>query len=140
MLQPGRLPDDIGDEIGLPAQRFGDGTRGAVGAVGIRRLDRDDQFARPGEMFLVDFEAGHRGEMGGQQVEHFGIQTQPRESGGNRDQEQQPPPAKPMAVHWNNSPSKVSPVRGFSRRHELAVGRWNCHGAAGWPPASAPGN
>ena len=130
----------IRDEVRCALQIFGDGFCGLFGSFAVRRLDGDDEFARVGEMLLVKFQPLNGGNIRRQQVENFDIKMQSRESGDNRNEQQQPPPTKPMTVHGKNSPSKVSPVRGFSRRHELVSARVNFQLPPGWLSRSARGN
>src|SRR5208282_1657134 len=99
MFQPRRLPGHVGYQIGFAAQSPGDGLRGGGGQFGVGRLDSDDEFAGVGEMLLINFEADNGGNITGQQIEHFGVETQVRYSSDNWNKQQKPPPMKPARFH-----------------------------------------
>ena len=138
MFEPRRLPGGGGDEICRSLQTFGDRFRGQLGSFAIRRLDGDDEFACVGKMLLVKFQSLNGGNIRGQQVEYLDIKMQARKSGGNRNKQQKPPPAKPF--HGKNSPSRVSPVFEFSKRHEFVITFSKCQLPFRVPPSSAGGN
>ena len=89
-------------------------------------------------MLLVNFEALDSGNIHGQQVEDFDIKMQTRQPGDDRDEQREPPPAEPF--HGENSPSKISPVRRFSKCQELFSTPENFQLPPKFAPSSARGS
>ncbi len=111
------------------AARFGGG--------GVRRLDRDDELAGIGKMFLIELEPLHRGNIPGEQAQDVSVKVQSQQPGDHRRYEDGPPPTKPRVPH-GRYPSNDSPVHGFSRRQELSGRAANFHGGARFSAGNRP--
>ena len=116
LFHPRRLPRHLGDEVGFLPQPRREFAGQFFGGLGIRRAERDDEFARVGEMLLVKFQALHRRLVRRQQVEHVHVEAQPHEAERDSHEEQSPPPAFQKGTHGDKNPSTVSPVLEFSSR------------------------
>ncbi|PYL00654.1 MAG: hypothetical protein DME19_04435 [Verrucomicrobia bacterium] len=115
LFEPGRLPEDAGDEIGLEAEAVGNGARGVLGSFAVRNANGENQLPRVGKILLVDFQPSNRGGVAGQQVQNFDIKSKSSEAERDRNQQHQAEPAAERD-HGVRNPSILSPLRLFSSR------------------------
>ena len=111
VFEPRRLPGDFGNKTGFAPQASGDGARGALGGLTVRRANREDQLPRIGEILLENFQPLHCGRAAGQQIQNLDVETQARHAEAERDQQQE---AQPV-------------TRGFYRNPEFTVGNERKH-------------
>ena len=104
MLEPGRFPHHCSHEIRLLAQAFGDAAGCRFGLCRVRCLQRDDEFARVSKVLLINPQTLDCRQIPRQQIEHFHVESKPRQAERYRRQQQQPHPAarvfKHRSVHW----------------------------------------
>jgi hypothetical protein len=75
----------------LGREKGGEGFGAGFGVLGIGGSEGDDQFARVGELLLVEFQALDGREIGGEQVENLDIEFEPREAQTEKSEKRQDP-------------------------------------------------
>ena len=92
MFEPRQLPVGADGQVRRASQCDGDGAGGGFGLFGFGGPDSDDQFARVGEVFLVELESLHRRRARREQVQHLGIEAQTPQTKRDRQREEKPGP------------------------------------------------
>ncbi len=99
VIAAGCLPIDIGGEVCLGGDAFGERLGGGGGGFTVGGFEREDEFAGIGEVGLVELETLDDGEAWGEEVQDFDVEAQPYQSEEEQNGWEQPPPSSPAGCH-----------------------------------------